>query len=106
MLAGARALQRRSVRPSRTRQFGQRGWSSQEREGPAARDLSGSASRRAAMILEERPDDPGAGEDSARLQDDSSIRKVGAEKGCGFPAFCPVLCGAAFAAFPSWDLLP
>lgn len=27
------------------------------------------------MILEERPDDPGAGEDSARLQDDSSIRK-------------------------------
>lgn len=58
------------------------------------------------MILEERPDDPGAGEDSARLQDDSSIRKVGAEKGCGFPAFCPVLCGAAFAAFPSWDLLP
>ncbi|XP_059103742.1 rhophilin-1 isoform X4 [Peromyscus eremicus] len=27
------------------------------------------------MILEERSDDPGAGEDSARLQDDSSIRK-------------------------------
>ncbi|XP_052603996.1 rhophilin-1 isoform X2 [Peromyscus californicus insignis] len=27
------------------------------------------------MILEERPDDPGAGVDSARLQDDSSIRK-------------------------------
>lgn len=55
------------------------------------------------MILEERPDDPGASEDSDRLQEDSSNPKVGAEEGCGSPASCPVLCGAAFAAFPSWD---
>lgn len=58
------------------------------------------------MILEERPDDPGASEDSDRLLDDSSNRKVGAKEGCGSPASCPVLCGAAFEAFPSWDLLP
>lgn len=57
------------------------------------------------MILGERPDGPGAGEDSSRLQDDSSIRKVGAEEGRGSPDSYPVPCGAAFAAFPSWDLL-
>lgn len=33
------------------------------------------------MILEERPDDPGASEDSDRLQEDSSNPKVGAEEG-------------------------
>lgn len=58
------------------------------------------------MILEERPDDQGAGEDRARHQDEGSIRKVGAEEGYVSPAFCPVLGSMAFAAFPSWDLLP
>lgn len=58
------------------------------------------------MILEERPDDQGTGEDRARHQDEGSIRKVGAEEGCRSPASCPVPCNAAFAAFPSWDLLP
>lgn len=58
------------------------------------------------MILEERPDGQGTDEDSSRQQDDGSIRKVGAEEGCGSPASCPALCSAAFAAFPSWDPLP
>lgn len=58
------------------------------------------------MILEERPDGQGTSEDSSPQQDDGSIRKVGAEEGCGFPAFSLALCSAAFAAFPSWDPLP
>lgn len=60
------------------------------------------------MILEERPDGQGTSEDSSRQQDDDdrSIRKVGAEEGCGSPASCPELWSAAFAAFPSWNPLP
>lgn len=75
--AGPRALPHRSVGPSRRGQSEQRGWSSREREGPAARGLSGSASERAAMILEEKPDGQGTSEDSSQQQDDGSIRKVG-----------------------------
>jgi hypothetical protein len=58
------------------------------------------------MILEERPDGQGTGEESSRPQDDGSIRKVGAEQGYGSSASCPALCSAAFPAFPSWDPLP
>lgn len=41
------------------------------------------------MILEERPDDPGASEDSDQLQEDSSNPKVGAEEGCGSQPLVP-----------------
>lgn len=45
------------------------------------------------MILEERPDGQGTGEDSFRQQDDGSIRKVGIEEGCGSPTSRVVQCG-------------
>lgn len=53
------------------------------------------------MILEERPDDPGASEDSDRLQEDSSNPKVGAEEGVWIPSLLSRavwrgLCGLSF----------
>lgn len=78
----------------------QRGTRRGAREGPASASASRRArpERRAAMIPEERPDGPGAGEESARLQEAGSVRQVGASAGAGVsgrrgpgpPAsFCP-----------------
>ncbi|XP_045751745.2 rhophilin-1 isoform X3 [Mirounga angustirostris] len=55
----------------------QRGTRRGAREGPASASASRRArpERRAAMIPEERPDGPGAGEESARLQEAGSVRK-------------------------------